>query len=104
MRLRALLTGRCTWIDADTGEVEHDLLSWRSRWALFGVHSYNWGWVTRYGKRDCGCTFNPVTRRKVLTNMDCPAHGIPMWKRDSVWDDEFAQAWENDEEWEDKWT
>lgn len=104
MRLRALLTGRCTWIDADTGEVEHDVLSWRSRWNLFGVHSSNWGWVTRYGKRDCGCTFNPLTRRKVLTNMDCPVHGIPMWRRDSVWEDEFARAWDHDEEWEDKWT
>ena len=103
-RLNSLITGRCTWVDTETGEAEHEVLSWRSRWALFGIHSSNWRWVNRYGKRDCGCTVNPLTRRKVLINMDCSTHGCPMWKRDSVWDDEMAESWKNDDEWEDTWT
>jgi hypothetical protein len=98
-RLHTLMTGRCTWIDTDTGELEHDVLDWRSRWAIFGVHSSNWKWVRTFGKRDCGCTFNPLTRRKVLTNMECPTHGIPIWKRDS-----FAEEWCTDDEWAEWYT
>jgi hypothetical protein len=98
-RLRVLATGRCTWVDTDTGEREHDVLDWRSRWNLFGVHSSNWRWVKRFGRRDCGCTFNPLTRRKVLTLMDCREHGVPLWKRDS-----FAEDWYADDEWEEEWT
>jgi hypothetical protein len=99
-RLRVLRTGVVEWVDQDTGRVEVDLLGWRDRWAVFGAHSFNWGWVRRFGTRDCGCTFNPLTRRRVLTRMDCAAHGRPAWKRDSVWDDEMPQEWEDDEEWE----
>lgn len=95
-RLRILRTGVCEWVDQDTGQVEVDLLSWRDRWNLFGIHSYTWRWVRKYGTRDCGCTFNPLTRRKVLTLMDCPEHGIPIWKRDS-----FAEDWSTDDEWND---
>ena len=103
-RLRILLTGRCTWVNTQTGEVEHEVIVWRDRWAIVGIHSSNWRWVRKFGTRDCGCTFNPLTRRKVLTNMDCPTHGCSMWKRDSVWADEMAEQWKNDDEWEDTWT
>lgn len=76
-RLRALATGTVHWCDPDTGVVDEvDHLSWRDRWAIFGVHSWAWAWVRRFGERDCGCTINPVTRRRVLTRMDCPEHGV----------------------------
>ena len=75
-RLRVLATGRVTWMDPDTGVVQADeTMSWRDRWAVFGVHSYNWGWIHRYGQRACGCTFNPITRRRVLTDVGCVRHG-----------------------------
>lgn len=95
-RLRVLRTGVCEWVDPDTGVVEVDLLSWRDRWNLFGVHSYTWRWVRRFGKQACGCTLNPLTRRRVLTKMECPDHGVPQWKRDS-----FAADWADDQEWKD---
>jgi hypothetical protein len=98
-RLRILRTGVCEWVDPETGQIEVDLLSWHDRWNLFGVHSSNWRWVRKFGERDCGCTFNPITRRKVLTKMDCPDHGVLPWMRDS-----FAEDWANDEEWKDEWT
>lgn len=74
-RLYILATGRVEWVGEDGG-VDREKLSWRTRWSIVGVHSYNWKWVRRYGKRVCGCTFNPITRRKVLTRMDCSQHGI----------------------------
>lgn len=94
-RLRLLRTGVVEWVDPETGQVEVDLLGWRDRWSLFGAHSYNWNWVRRFGRRDCGCTLNPLTRRRVLTRIDCPAHGIPVRGRDSLMDD-----WEDDDEWD----
>lgn len=75
-RAKALATGRVVWEDPLTGETEAETMSWRDRWTVFGVHSYNWAWVRRLGARDCGCTFNPLTRRKLLTRMDCPDHGL----------------------------
>lgn len=75
-RLGILLTGRVSWLDPHTGAREAETISLRDRWAVFGVHSYNWWWVHRYGRRSCGCVINPLTRRKVLTSMDCPDHGF----------------------------
>ena len=63
-------------INEKTGETETEIMGWRDRWAVFGVHSYNWRWVRRLGQRGCGCTVNPLTRRKVLTRMDCAEHGL----------------------------
>ena len=97
-RLYVLATGHCTWIDTETGLPEHEVLDWHSRWAIFGIHSSNWRWVSRFGKRDCGCTFNPLTRCKVLTSMDCSMHGLPGWR------DSLAEDWSTDEEWEQEWT
>lgn len=72
-RIRILVTGTVEWVDADGGvEVEHMPL--RTRWSIFGVHSYNWKWVRRFGLQECGCTLHPVTRRKLLMRMDCPIH------------------------------
>lgn len=76
LRIRALFNGKVEWIDED-GRVEKEYMSWRTRWALFGVHSYTWKWVRRNGTRPCGCTFNPITRRKVLTQWNCSQHGTP---------------------------
>lgn len=74
-RIKVLATGRVSWCDPHTGEVESDeKLSWRDRWAVFGIHSYNWWWVKRFGALDCGCTRNPVTRRVVLIRWRCPEH------------------------------
>lgn len=75
-RMRALATGKVTWVDTDTGEAETEYMGWRDRWTLFGVHSHNWRWVDRMGRMRCGCTRNPVTRRMALIAMDCPEHGI----------------------------
>lgn len=76
-RLRALATGKITWVDTATGEVEAEVMDWRTRWTLFGVHSRNWRWVDRLGRMRCGCTRNPLTRRLVMIAMDCPTHGLP---------------------------
>lgn len=44
----------------------------RVRWRLFGPKSYNWWWVKRWGKMECGCcTRNPLTRRQVLYSWKC---------------------------------
>ena len=76
-RIKLLTPGEAQWCDAETGEVvENDKLPWRTRWAIAGVHSYNWKWVRRMGKKDCGCTINPITRRRILTNMECDKHGL----------------------------
>jgi hypothetical protein len=97
-RIKLLLTGNADWCDADTGEVvENDKLGWRTRWAIAGFHSYNWWWVRRLGKQSCGCTVNPITRRRVLTSMDCASHGLPQWKRDTGW----LKEWADDSEWDD---
>lgn len=76
-RLAALATGRVEWIDPEDGATEVEWLGWKDRWSIFGVHSDTWRWVRRYGKQDCGCTINPVTRRRVLIRMTCPEHGKP---------------------------
>lgn len=76
-RLWVLLTGVVSWIDHDTGKIEQETVDWRTRWALAGIHSYNWWWVRRWGGQACGCTVNPLTRRRVLTDFDCLKHGFP---------------------------
>lgn len=75
-RVKALATGRVAWEDPETGEIDVEQMSWRDRWAVFGVHSWNWRWVRRFGERPCGCTINPLTRRQVAIRMDCPEHGL----------------------------
>jgi len=69
-RIRILATGRLVWEDI-TGELEVEYVDWRTRWAIAGIHSANWRWVRRWGKQDCGCTINPITRRRVLICMPC---------------------------------
>lgn len=74
-RIKILLTGRVLWCNPYTNEVEEvDHMGWRDRWNVFGVHSYNWRWVNRYGAMPCGCTRNPITRRRVLLRWGCPDH------------------------------
>lgn len=73
-RLRVMWNGRVTWT-GDDGSVEHERLSWRDRWAIFGMHSYNWWWVRRWGRQACGCVRNPLTRRRVLFCMGCAMGG-----------------------------
>lgn len=75
-RLAALATGRVVWEDPETGETETEYMGWRDRWAIFGVHAHNWRWVRRLGERACGCTVHPITRRRLLTRMDCAEHGL----------------------------
>lgn len=82
-RLEALLTGRVEWVDPEDGAFEVEWLGWRDRWSLFGVHSYSWGWVRRYGRMACGCTRNPLTRRLVLIRWRCPDHcSLPLAEAD----------------------
>lgn len=73
-RLRLLATGHAEWVDEETGDIEVAHESWRTRWALAGFHSYSWRWVRRWGGLPCGCTVNPLTRRRVLTRAWCPVH------------------------------
>lgn len=85
-----LATGRFSWVDPDTGEelVTHE--EWHIRWAIAGWPSYSWWWVRKFGKRDCGCTINPITRRRVLIAMECPDHGRGVdWLSDALDDVEF---------------
>lgn len=72
-RMRVLATGIVVW-DNDDGTEDIEYLGWRDRWAIFGVHSYNWWWVRRFGVLDCGCTRNPLTRRMALYRADCRTH------------------------------
>lgn len=78
-RLHALLTGVVEWVDPETGQITAELYGWRDRWSIFGFHSYNWRWVRRWGKLECGCTRNPLTRRIVLIAPGCSAHGLSEW-------------------------
>ena len=73
-RIRILVTGRVEWVDPEDNSVESETLSWRTRWAIFGVHSYKWWWVQKYGALPCGCTSNPITNRRVLTDISCKVH------------------------------
>ena len=81
-RLRILATGRAVWVEVATGKETVEHMPWGLRWSLFGVHDRNWWWVNRWGKRACGCTFNPVTRRRVWISGDCREHfGLPRSER-----------------------
>ena len=79
-RIRVLITGRTVWVDPDGNEeVEH--LPWKLRWTLFGIHARNWRWVNHWGKRDCGCTINPITRQRVWIDWDCRKHSHKFRRR-----------------------
>jgi hypothetical protein len=85
-RFRILLTGRTEWLDESTGRVEVIHEDWETSWAIAGFHSHNWWWVRKYGKRDCGCTINPITRRRVLTLWGCATHCAMGWdEEDPDW-------------------
>jgi len=88
-RLRILLTGRTEWVDETTGQSEVIYEDWRTSWAIAGIHSANWWWVRKYGQLDCGCTINPITRRRVLTLWGCHTH----CDKDDWLDDE-VRDWE----------
>lgn len=71
-RSRMLLWPWWTWTDADGAKVRNRE-PWSLRWAFAGIHSYKWFWVRRWGRMECGCTRNPLTRRTVLFKYRCPA-------------------------------
>ncbi|MCH9733604.1 MAG: hypothetical protein K0U78_03475 [Actinomycetia bacterium] len=72
-RLRYLLTGR-TWSENFDGERRPLTDPWSVRWAVAGIHSYKWWWVKKWGSESCGCTINPLTRRRVLYALECQQH------------------------------
>lgn len=74
-RMKVLATGIVVWDNGD-GTEDIEWLSWRDRWSIFGVHSYDWWWVRRFGGLDCGCTRNPLTRRMVLYRAACRTHSL----------------------------
>ncbi len=76
-----LATRRFEWEDTETGEISVTKESWRDAWMIAGIHSYHWAWVRKYGKMPCGCTRNPVTRRRVLIAGECEEHGISRLRR-----------------------
>lgn len=82
-----LVTGKLEWTDPETGEVEITHEDWSTRWQIAGWPSYNWWWVRKYGKMGCGCTRNPITRKRVLTAMGCDTHAPAKW-----FDDLFEEA------------
>lgn len=73
-RVRLLVTRRATWVDVETGDEHTVRESWRTVWALAGVHSYHWWWVRHWGPMECGCTRNPLTRRMLLISFECRKH------------------------------
>lgn len=82
-RVTLLVNGKAEWCDAETGEVvREERLPWRLRWAIAGIHSRNWKWVRKYGEKPCGCTINPVTRRKILIAWGCKKHGKVLFDDD----------------------
>ena len=71
------MTGVVEWVEPETGKITVELYGWRDRWSIFGPHSFNWWWVKKWGRMECGCMRNPLTRRKVLI---CSAHsGLSDW-------------------------
>jgi hypothetical protein len=87
-RIRILATGRLVWEDI-TGELEVEYVDWRTRWAIAGIHSANWRWVRRWGEQDCGCTINPITRRRVLICMSCGPLSV------NLDEDEYDERYDN---------
>lgn len=73
-RIRYLVTRKVTWTDKETGKSETVIESWDTIWAMFGIHSYKWWWVRRWGKMKCDCLRNPLTRRIVLFRYGCEEH------------------------------
>lgn len=74
-RWKFLLNKTTVGFDTETGEPENFHFSFKGRWSIWGIHSHNWWWVTRYGTRDCGCVYNPLTRKRVLVRWRCDQHG-----------------------------
>lgn len=73
-RVKMLATRRFVWVDQETGEERVAKESWKTAWTLVGIHSYRWWWIGKYGKLQCGCTRNPLTRRMVSYVWRCPEH------------------------------
>lgn len=73
-RIQYLATRKLTWED-ENGKQVTVKESWRAVWAMFGIHSWRWKWVRKYGALPCGCTRNPLTRRIVLYRWRCEIHG-----------------------------
>jgi hypothetical protein len=79
-RITLLATGKARWVNDKTGVVSITHEAWHTRWKLAGPRVYSWWWVKRWGRLDCGCTRNPLTRRMVLINSSCVLHmGFDMW-------------------------
>jgi hypothetical protein len=80
-----LLTGWTYWTEVDQDgalrpRTHREKYRRRDVWAILGPSSWNWWWVRRWGKQNCGCTKNPLTRRMILMVVDCPQHGLgPEW-------------------------
>lgn len=85
-RIILLVTGNTATVN-EYGTVHERLhFSWKSRWAISGIHSRNWKWVIRKGAMPCGCTRNPVTRKRILTRWKCPEHCALRHPRDKTVD------------------
>lgn len=70
---RVKLLWKLEWVH-DDGTIEATQEKFGTVWRIAGVHSHNWKWVRKYGKLECGCTRNPITRRMVLFLWRCPVH------------------------------
>lgn len=81
-RLKMIVTGKIVWVDQDENETwEHNR---RLAWRLAKPNLYNFWWVKKWGKLSCGCTINPITRRRLLTLGSCREHmPWPMFEEES---------------------
>jgi hypothetical protein len=73
-RIKLLITRKSEWVNADTGGpiVEHE--SWGTAWTIAGPHPWMWWWM-KYGKRECGCQINPLTRKQQLVCLEHSGFG-----------------------------
>jgi hypothetical protein len=57
-------------MDTKTGAIHTDKETLKTIWALVGPQEYSWWWVRKYGREECGCTVNPLTKRRSLMCME----------------------------------
>src|ERR1700744_35850 len=72
-----LTTRKSKWQDAKGNvEVVNEKLS--TAWTLAGPHPWMWWWVIKWGKNECGCTYNPLTKKRYLV---CLPHSGDLGRR-----------------------
>lgn len=69
--IQILVTGNVTWLAMnDEDEDEHEKLDWHMRWVIVGPKPYTWWWVRKWGIREDGNAYNPITGKQYTYSMD----------------------------------